>query len=46
MDLKKTSGNKFRKENKKKDKIERPKSSYIKRKLIKGPDFDKTIITY
>jgi hypothetical protein len=41
--LKKTLGNKFRKENKKKDKIERPKSSYIKRKLIKGPDFDKTM---
>ena len=43
VDLKKTLGNKFRKENKKKDKIERPKSSYIKRKLIKGPDFDKTM---
>ena len=42
--MKKMFSNKNKKGNNKKDKIDRPKSSYMKRKLnIKGPDFDKTM---
>ena len=41
--VKKTIGI-FKKDNKKREKIKRPKSSNMKRKLnIKGPDFDKTM---